>query len=113
MRANYGKPLRHYLPQFQIEEIIDFGGLPVFQNATTYPCIIRVLKSVSSKNICIVEVDSLNFEDFSQYVKSHLYMIKNESLDENGWTLGDEKKALLKKLQNAGITLGEYLKGQI
>ena len=114
MRANYGKPLRHYLAQFQIEEIIDFGDLPVFQNATTYPCIIRVLKSISSNKICIVNVDSLNFDDLTQYVQSNCLMIKNESLNENGWTLGDEQtQALLKKLQNSGIPLGEYLKGQI
>ena len=41
MRANYGKPLRKFLLSKQIEEIVDFGDLPVFKAATTYPCIIR------------------------------------------------------------------------
>ncbi|MCX6701571.1 MAG: Eco57I restriction-modification methylase domain-containing protein, partial [Methanomicrobiales archaeon] len=42
MRANYGKPLRKYLLTKQIEEIVDFGDLPVFKTAITYPCIIRI-----------------------------------------------------------------------
>ncbi len=44
MRANYGKPLRSWLKSKRIEEIIDFGDLPVFKQATTYPCILRVAK---------------------------------------------------------------------
>jgi type II restriction/modification system DNA methylase subunit YeeA len=39
MRAAYGEPLRKWLKSLRIEEIIDFGDLPVFKNATTYPCI--------------------------------------------------------------------------
>ena len=42
MRANYGEPLRKWLKQKTVHEIIDFGDLPVFQNATTYPCVILV-----------------------------------------------------------------------
>jgi type I restriction-modification system DNA methylase subunit len=44
MRANYGEPLRRWLKTQHIEEIIDFGDLPVFEKATTYPCIIRIRK---------------------------------------------------------------------
>jgi hypothetical protein len=36
MRANYGEPLRRWLKQQDIRELIDFGDLPVFQGATTY-----------------------------------------------------------------------------
>ncbi len=42
MRARYGKPLRTWLKQQAILEIIDFGDLPVFEQATTYPCILIV-----------------------------------------------------------------------
>ena len=44
MRANYGEPLRRWMKSQHIEEIIDFGDLPVFETATTYPCIIRIRK---------------------------------------------------------------------
>lgn len=44
MRANYGRALRRWLKGQMLEEIIDFGDLPVFQDAVTYPCILRVGK---------------------------------------------------------------------
>ena len=33
MRANYGKPLRAWLKEQRIDEIVDFGDLPVFESA--------------------------------------------------------------------------------
>ena len=42
LRARYGKPLRAWLKKQAIREIIDFGDLPVFQQATTYPCILTI-----------------------------------------------------------------------
>lgn len=44
MRAAYGKPLRQWLLQWRLTEITDFGDLPVFTQATTYPCILGVEK---------------------------------------------------------------------
>ncbi len=45
LRARYGKPLRTWLKKQAIREIVDFGDLPVFQQATTYPCILTVGKA--------------------------------------------------------------------
>lgn len=42
MRANYGFKLREWLKSRCIEEITDFGYLPVFTGATTYPLIFCV-----------------------------------------------------------------------
>ncbi len=42
LRARYGKPLRQWLKKQAIREIVDFGDLPVFQQATTYPCILTI-----------------------------------------------------------------------
>ncbi len=44
MRANYGEPLRKWLKRQCIAQIVDFGDLPVFQQATTYPCILVIEK---------------------------------------------------------------------
>jgi hypothetical protein len=37
MWANYEEPLRRWIKKRRIEEITDFGDLPVFDTATTYP----------------------------------------------------------------------------
>ena len=44
MRARYGKALRKWLKGQALREIVDFGDLPVFQQATTYPCILTIGK---------------------------------------------------------------------
>ena len=49
MRANYGEPLRRWMKKQRIEEITDFGDLPVFESATTYPCVMRIC----SGDLCV------------------------------------------------------------
>jgi len=114
MRANYGKPLRKYLLTKQIEEIIDFGDLPVFTTATTYPCIIRVSQEKAYREFYALKVDALDFPSLDDYVKEHWHPIDSKSLNEDGWTLGEEgTENILKKLQKTGQLLKDYVKGEI
>jgi hypothetical protein len=114
MRANYGKPLRKYLLTKQIEEIVDFGDLPVFKNATTYPCILRVRNAKPAPEISISKVDTLEFPDLVDYVQTHQHPIEQASLTDGGWTLGDKRtELLLKKLQSVGRPLEDYTMGQV
>jgi hypothetical protein len=114
MRANYGKPLRKFLLTKQIEEIVDFGDLPVFKTATTYPCIIRVSNNKPAKEFCVSKVETLDFPSLDGYVKEHRYPLDQHTLTDDGWTLGDKRtENLLKKLESAGRPLEEYVMGQI
>ena len=114
LRANYGKPLRRWLKERRIEEIVDFGDLPVFQGATTYPCIVRVSHGTLRETFPVTEVASLDFPDLSEYVRESSYPVRQDDLDEDGWSLVDEQTgALLKKVRGAGVPLGEYVQGKI
>jgi type I restriction-modification system DNA methylase subunit len=119
MRANYGEPLRKWLKEQEVEEIIDFGDLPVFKGATTYPCIIRIRKSHAEaqrhrEDISIVKMDTLNFTDLQEYALTKRYLVRRETLDDKGWSLSDERtRMLIAKIRAAGIPLGEYIKGKI
>ncbi len=119
MRANYGEPLRRWFKQQQIQQIIDFGDLPVFQNATTYPCIVISKKSTEGTGIEpvfteVVDVKTLAFDSLKNYIDENKQNLSQDKLEDSGWHLGNEKeKDLLKKLQKAGIPLGEYVKGKI
>ena len=42
MRAGYGLALRKWLKKLAIEQITDFGDLPVFDEAITYPSILSI-----------------------------------------------------------------------
>ena len=114
LKAHYGKPLRKYLLTKQIEEIIDFGDLPVFKTAITYPCIIRVSQETSVREFCASKVEALDFPSLEDYVKEHWHPINPSSLNEDGWTLGEkETENLLKKIQGMGLSLRDYSSGKI
>jgi type I restriction-modification system DNA methylase subunit len=114
MRANYGEPLRRWLKEQCIEEIIDFGDLPVFKTATTYPCIIRITNKQPNDGFKVTQVKTLEFTSLSNYVKDHQYNVSRSTLDDNGWSLDDEKtSALLAKIKAKGVPLKEYVGGKI
>lgn len=114
MRAAYGKPLRKWLKERQIEEIVDFGDLRIFEQATTYPCILRMSKKRQDNTIQVTNVATLKFSSLDEYIQEHGFVLNQEGLDENGWTLVNEReKTLLDKIRAAGIPLGEYVEGKI
>ena len=55
LRTNHARSLRKFLLTKQIEEIVDFGDLPVFKTENTYPCIIRVSNNKPITRILRVE----------------------------------------------------------
>jgi len=115
MRAGYGKELRKYLGGQDIKEIIDFGDLPVFETATTYPCILIAGKTGGRRaKIKLTLPKTLSFSSLEKYVEKEHHYIRPDSLDENGWNLAGEKEQhLLRKIRDAGIPLGDYVKGKI
>ncbi len=114
MRANYGQPMRKWLKEQCIEEIIDFGDLQVFQGATTYPCIMRITKSAPRTSFEVTQVKTLDFQSLSDYVEENHYRVNQSALDDKGWSLADEStQALLEKLKATGVPLGEYVRGKI
>ena len=68
MKANYGKPLRVWMREQSLEEIVDFGDLTVFETATTYPCIIRISNSSPRSNFNAAKVETLEFRDLENYL---------------------------------------------
>ncbi len=114
MRANYGEPLRIWIKKQNLFEIIDFGDLPVFEQATTYPCIFICGKGKIGKNFDAVNVKTLKFESLEKYVLENRFLLEQNALDDKGFNLAsDVEQRLLKKLNNAGVPLGEYVKGKI
>jgi len=110
MRANYAQSLRQWLKQQCLIEIVDFGDLPVFQQVTTYPCILSVQKALPQAAFQVAQIKTLDFEDLKTEMAT--YRIEQSSLNDEGWSLADKKtQALLDKLQ--GMPLKEYVKGKI
>ncbi|HSW64003.1 MAG TPA: TaqI-like C-terminal specificity domain-containing protein [Dissulfurispiraceae bacterium] len=127
MRANYGEPLRRWLKQQDIVEIVDFGDLPVFKTATTYPCILVIskmnigapaalkgLRRKAAPATNITQVRTLAFDSLEHYVRENHYVLNQSTLDDSGWSLADSQtQKLLDKLKTIGTPLGEYVQGKI
>ena len=114
LRANYGAPLRAWLKQQHIEEITDFGDLPVFPGVTTYPCLLFISKREPADTFEAVKIDTLDFEDLHEERRRLAYTVRQSTLSNEGWSLSDEHtQALLEKIRAAGIPLSEYVKGKI
>lgn len=114
MRANYGKPLRSWLKGERINRVIDFGDLPVFQNATTYPCIMLMERATPEPTFLAATIKSLAFDSLAEEVEGASFGVRLAGLDDGGWTLANEtKQDLLKKLRSVGVPLGEYVGGKI
>ncbi|MDY6846325.1 MAG: TaqI-like C-terminal specificity domain-containing protein, partial [Chloroflexota bacterium] len=114
LRANYGKPLRDWLKARCIEEITDFGDLPVFEGATTYPSILRVSNKKPHMKPWVTNVENLDFNSLSDYVSTHGYQVDQTKFENEGWSLSDPKTLkILEKMSFHSILLEDYVAKKI
>jgi len=115
MRAGYGDKLRQFVRRHRIEGISDFGDLPVFDEATTYPCILHLSRAAALDTFPAATVGTLDWEDtLSQHIRANTFTVSLAGLTDSGWTLSDQTtQRLLDKLRAAGTPLGEYVQGKI
>ncbi|WP_026898551.1 class I SAM-dependent DNA methyltransferase [Daejeonella oryzae] len=114
MRAGFGKPVRTYLQKYQLESIIDFGDLPVFQEATTYPCILTVKKQkVASPFFALIMTD-LHVDDLQIHIQENAFHLHQNTLNKEGWNLEkQETQSLVNKLKKSGKPFDEYVNGNV
>ena len=114
LRANYGKSIRGWLKDQHIKEIVDFGDLPVFESATTYPCILSISKGEPNVAFRVTQVDSLKFRNLNEYVNQNYYELDQTRLDDSGWSLvNNEVQNLLDKLNQVAVPLKQYTNGKM
>src|SRR5690606_18565829 len=90
MQAGYGKPARKFLLEQNLVEIIDFGDIQVFEEATTYPCIVMVKKETHHNIFRTAKIATYDFiADFPSYISSVSTSIKHNSLSEDTWIVSN------------------------
>ncbi|MCJ7506367.1 Eco57I restriction-modification methylase domain-containing protein [Candidatus Bathyarchaeota archaeon] len=96
--TEYGRKTREFiLKNFRIKSIINFGDLPVFEDALTYVSIFTLQNSPPSnfKYLRIKSLDGASNIDFSESTD-----IDIESLNDNSWVLGSKSQLeMLQKLR--------------
>ena len=115
MRANYGKPLRQFLvKQSRLREVIDFGELPVFSQAATFPAIIIFEKNQleQEQKLQASKIKSLNFSNLDDEVRRTAILVSGNSLIGENWSLADKNCSdLLIKLNQQSLNLRDYTDG--
>ncbi len=114
MRAAYGKGLREYLLEVaELEEIIDFGRLPVFEGVAAYPSIVITQKAEShpqKQEFIYAPVNELPEDDLDEAVNQQHSILDERSLQGDSWTLAPmEEMGIFLKMQDSGVHLSEYL----
>ena len=115
MRANYGKSLRAYLSTNTVlNEIVDFGELPVFEDAAAMPAILLTLReSVNAQTFRFTQMQTLDFDSLQAEVDRIGEQLDQDALGEN-WTLATaDEIRILNKIRENSTTLTEYCDGQI
>lgn len=90
IKTNYGSKLRTYLSQFQITHIVDFGELPVFEDAATFPNIISIHKKIPSNPTIFCKVEDLKFGNLSQVIATNKMGLKQETFTQKEWIIASE-----------------------
>ncbi len=110
MSSNYGEGLRKFILQnCKILKIVDFGDLPVFESATTYPAIYVFKKQkVKGASFYYYKIKDLNSAIIGEIEKDKGTLIKQESLNEKVWNFGDiNEMKILEKLNNINLKLND------
>lgn len=115
MRAGYGENLRRFVQKERIRGIVDFGDLPVFEEATTYPCIMHLEKTTPAETFPAVEIKTLEMPNgLNAVVEAQRFDVLTGELRDEGWTLMDSRtQKLLAKIRSKGVPLKEYVDGKI
>ena len=115
MRANYGKGLRLYLSANTVlNEIVDFGELPVFEDAAAMPAILLTQReSVDAQAFRFTQMQTLDFDSLQAEIDRIGEQLDQAALGEN-WTLvrADEIR-ILNKIRANSITLAGYCKDKM
>jgi hypothetical protein len=117
-RAAYGANLRkHVADTCRVHSITDFGELPVFEGAATFPMIFVAQKVTSTdRETQYTQVKSLEppYPDVLTVIREQGKILPSDALNGDDWTLTDARSAArLRKMEASGIPLAEYVKGQI
>jgi type I restriction-modification system DNA methylase subunit len=119
-RAGYGEKLRgHISDTCQVSSITDFGELPVFKSAATFPMIFICQSNQSDdreSQVKFTQVKSLEYPypNVKEIIDRDGSILPSNAIAGGNWLLTDNYTAnYIKQMEMRGIPLGEYVNGQI
>tara|TARA_R100000935_G_scaffold58100_1_gene93917 strand:+ start:1232 stop:4414 length:3183 start_codon:yes stop_codon:yes gene_type:complete len=108
IKASYGKNLKLFLSKLQIEQLIDFGELNVFQDAVTSPLILIISNKTFNCDAKYLQIQTLKNLDINFSLKNEAIILKPEIFKQENWNLiSKQELSILNKVQNNGISIAD------
>ncbi len=107
MLVAYGKPLRKFLSKTGLRQVLNFGDIQFFQEATTYVCIFVTQKSAPYDNVKVLSLNQKTYHgDFMTEVEGNLYDYPTSKFGEVEWSIqpyNDSRKLEQMKLKGTEL----------
>jgi hypothetical protein len=111
-RTKAGEQLRRFLKsEATVMSFLDFGDLPVFEDATTYPCVMVMRHEPPGPNheIASAVVDELDHIDLTHLLDMRKVLVPQRELETPGWYFEDRRITRLRdKIRSVGVPLKDY-----
>lgn len=112
-KVMYGRPLRELFLQKDLTHLIDFGDNQIFEDATTYTCIIRMKKEKQDGRLLISTLEKVNPEMLPENVEEEKEEFDTTKMSDNIWVISSlHNFNSVERLKTQMISLGEYVGGE-
>ncbi len=109
-KVMYGRPLRQLFIDNNLSHLIDFGDNQIFEDATTYTCIIRMKKEPSNGQLQVSTIEKVNAETLPDDVDEQRELFDKTEMDSDIWVVSSlENFHHVRRLKREMPTLGEYV----
>ena len=110
MLVDYGKPLRKFLSSARLLQILNFGDVQFFDNATNYVVVLSVQKNCPGETVLALSLNRKSFDgNFVDAIKRNASQCPSGKFGEGTWTiLPVEHSRILAKMEQGGRPLKEY-----
>ena len=116
VRANYGSALRHFLTtQVRLERVVDFGDLPIFTEAVTYPMIILTSRQpIDDTPVKYTRIHKLDPDNLAASIEAAESPVPRAALTGERWSLDETgTQSIIEQMKAVSVPLGEFVGNKI
>ena len=112
-KVKYGRPLRELFLNKNLYQLIDFGNNQIFEDATTYTCIIRMKKEQNRGTLSHSLLNIINPETLVDSIEECNEVFETSLIDNGIWTISSRYSFdMISKCKKQMSTLGKYVGGE-
>ena len=112
-KVMYGRPLRQLFLDNNLSSLIDFGDNQIFDDATTYTCIIQMSKEPSDGKLYVSTIEDVKAETLPEDIDEQWEIFDKNEMSADIWVISSlENFHHVERLKKEMITLDEFVGGE-